>query len=315
MGGDGLGEGLPPRFREAATAQPGGDLAVANGPHGLEPGAVSLAKQPFHFFDPSPGDHRAHPLADAAVQFRPFERRAHREGAGGGLGEGLGAAVGAERHPRHAVHLQSPGDARRVVGVNLRGGYRVHPGQLGMAGRKTLLLQPGLHRVPHPGGHLGNFRHAEQQGPEVEPGSPAEDRNPPPLHHAGNGGPGIGDVSAGRILLRRVGHVDQVVGHPAPFGLGKFARADVKSPVNLHRIGVDHLAPQPFGQRHRQGRFSAGGGSHHGHQGGKRRVVHCAPPGKNAGFFRRVPAPAVSAPRCARLDRARERADRIRGQG
>ena len=48
----------------------------------------------------------------------------------------------------------------------------------------------------------------------------------------------LGDRGRRRDLLE----VEQVVRDAAPLGLGKLGRADVHAAVDLHRIGVDHLA-------------------------------------------------------------------------
>ena len=53
----------------------------------------------------------------------------------------------------------------------------------------------------------------------------------------------------------RLGHakdVQLVVGYAAAFADGDLGGADVHSPIQLHRVGVDDLSAQPLGQRDRK---------------------------------------------------------------
>jgi hypothetical protein len=81
---------------------------------------------------------------------------------------------------------------------------------------------------------------------------------------------------AGQLLVlgdgRALGHVpdiQQMVRHAVAFGLGELGRADVHPAVELHRVGVDHLAAELVRERDAEIRFAGRGRADHGdHQGG-----------------------------------------------
>jgi hypothetical protein len=84
-------------------------------------------------------------------------------------------------------------------------------------------------------------------GTDVEPGAASQDG------HAA-AGDDLVDRGAGELgvvgHVRRLGHrpdVEQVVRDAAPGGLGLLGRADVHALVELHRVGVHHLAAEGEG--------------------------------------------------------------------
>src|SRR5699024_11575293 len=54
--------------------------------------------------------------------------------------------------------------------------------------------------------------------------------------------------------------VDEVVRDPAPLLDRQFRRADVHAPIELHRVRVDDLPAEVFGQVEREIRLPSGGG-------------------------------------------------------
>ena len=58
--------------------------------------------------------------------------------------------------------------------------------------------------------------------------------------------------------------VEQVVRDAASLGLGQLGGADVHAAVDLHRVGVDHLSPEPLGEVEAEARLARRGGSDEG---------------------------------------------------
>jgi hypothetical protein len=85
-------------------------------------------------------------------------------------------------------------------------------------------------------------------GADVEPGAARQDGHPA-------AGDDLVDRGAGELgvvgHVRRLGHrpdVEQVMRDAAPGDLGLLGRADVHALVELHRVGVHHLAAEGKGQ-------------------------------------------------------------------
>ena len=178
--------------------------------------------------------------------------------------------------------------------------------------RSAELLQLRLQPGPHGGVGAREVQLVEDR-PDVQPGPSDEQRDdargaqpvdlrPRPLPVLGHG--------------RRFAHVpqvEQVVRHPAPFGGVGLGRADVHAAVELHRVGVDHLAAEPARQLHGERGLAGGGRPDHGHD--RRRLGHLGrpvghevadaegrdvgvqPPGHRAAGQRVRPRPATPAPR------------------
>ncbi len=108
---------------------------------------------------------------------------------------------------------------------------------------------------------------------DVQAGPADQDRD-------ATGGADRGEPVAGQLLVLgdRGGpgdrpHVEQVVGDPAPLGVGDLGGADVHAPVQLHGVGVDDLPPtmgpltERESQRHRQVRLAGRRRTHDRHHG------------------------------------------------
>ena len=111
--------------------------------------------------------------------------------------------------------------------------------------RGQLRLQPG----PQRGVGAGKRR--------TPPARPARrDRSRRPAAVPGRGRATSSTAARASRLVRRharrLGHVPDVqyvVRHALPLGRRQLGRADVHAPVELHRVGVDHLAAERVGQR------------------------------------------------------------------
>ncbi len=127
-------------------------------------------------------------------------------------------------------------------------GGRAHLGQL--------VLQPRPH------GRVGaGEAQVVQDGLDVEAGPADQDGGAAGRQQVLDHGPGVPLVGGDRGGLGHVEHVEQVVRHALPLGLGHLGGADVHPPVQLHGVGVDHLAAAAQGQPHRQVGLSGGGGA------------------------------------------------------
>ncbi|GAB4000296.1 hypothetical protein GCM10029992_31750 [Glycomyces albus] len=215
----------------------GQDLLVAQGPRGGPAPAQAAPLQLADLFDQPGLPHRLHASLDALVQDRGVEVDADADGIDAGLGFG---EAGGERSGQ-LDHFEGSDDAAAVGGQDRLRGGRVGGPQAFPQGRRALALQFGLEAGSE--GRVGAGEvHLVQGGLHVEPGAADQDGSPP-------AGADVGDGLAGELLvsgdvggLGHVEDVEDVVGHSAPFGLGDLGGPDVHSPVQLHRIGVDHLS-------------------------------------------------------------------------
>jgi hypothetical protein len=124
------------------------------------------------------------------------------------------------------------------------------------AGLGQLELQPGA-ELRLGAGELEPVDHRAG----VERGAPHQDR-----HHAT--WPAAGDRLARPPLELRHGgrlgdveHVEEVVRHPPPLLGGQLGGADVHASVELHRVGVDHLAAERLGESEGEIGLADGGGT------------------------------------------------------
>ena len=90
-------------------------------------------------------------------------------------------------------------------------------------------------------------------------------------HGGGVAAADVGDRVARPALEERDGRrggdlveVEQVVRDPAALGLRQLGRADVHPAVDLHRVGVDDLSPEPLGEVEAQARLARRRGTDEG---------------------------------------------------
>ena len=129
------------------------------------------------------------------------------------------------------------------------------------------LRQPGVHRRRavrrQLGLELGADRGIRTGEDEVVEHRPHVQRRAADEHRHDTAGQAVGDDVAGQGLELRhrgrlgdVEHVQQVVADTAAVGGRQLGGADVHAPVELHRVGVDHLAAEPLRERDRQPRLA-----------------------------------------------------------
>ena len=132
-----------------------------------------------------------------------------------------------------------------------------------MQGGGAIGGQFGFQAVADGGVGAGEVQVAEGAA-NVEAGPADEDRYP-----AARGD--VIDDGAGQPLV--VGHVggladvpdvQQVVRYAPPFRRGELGGPDVHAPVELHRVGVDHLTAEGERQADRERRLARRGRAHHG---------------------------------------------------
>ena len=242
---------------------------------GLGRRAVGCAVRihPARLFKQAGRHHTVHPAVNAAVKGFPVtvvKRQAERA-VGRGFRPGGGARL-AHTAAGGAVQFQRPDHPRQVVRVDRRRIVGVGGLQFGKKrGRAPFRLGPCFERGAQI--RVGLFRRkgrACQQIGDVQPGAPRHNRQFPGCRKRPDDpiGPGC-EISDAE---RRFGfhNIQQVVRHaPLLFRCG-LGCADVEPFIYLHRIGAEHFAPKPFGQRDGEGCFAGGGGPADSHNDGAR---------------------------------------------
>jgi len=83
---------------------------------------------------------------------------------------------------------------------------------------------------------------AIQQSPQIETRSANDHRKTAAYGNFFDNISGDTGVLTCGVTVRRVQHVQQVMGYTAALGLGRFGGADVKAPVELEGIAIDDFA-------------------------------------------------------------------------
>ena len=167
-------------------------------------------------------------------------------------GASLEPVLPLERRQRAAggrVDLERAQDAHPVVRVQPGGRRGIDLSQARVQRRDPGRLRLGRQPPPHLRVDRRRVEQAAQQRLEVEPGAAHDDRHRSRgVQRADQRPREPGEVRGIEGLVR--GHdVDQVVRHRRPLGRGRLGRADVHAPVDLHRVGADHLPVQGAGHR------------------------------------------------------------------
>jgi hypothetical protein len=113
-------------------------------------------------------------------------------------------------------------------------------------GRGQLGFQP----VPHRWVGAGELQ-VVQGGPQVKAGSPGQHRNPATGADIGDRLPGEPLVGGDARRPPDIPDVEQVVRHAAPLRGAELGGAYVHAGIQLHRVGIDHLAAQGLCQPQR----------------------------------------------------------------
>ena len=103
-------------------------------------------------------------------------------------------------------------------------------------------------------GSVGCIVHAVEQRAHVQPRPPTTTRAPPAASIAARSARACALVRRDRGVLLHLEHVELVVGHAPALGGGELGGADVHPAVELHRVGVDHLAAERQRERERRAR-------------------------------------------------------------
>jgi hypothetical protein len=142
--------------------------------------------------------------------------------------------------------------AAAAAGSTRPAGRAARPGR-----RRRARLEPGPHRgvgarevqLVEDGAHVA-ARAADQERHDACGAQPVD---------LGAGHP---RVLGHRRRLAHVPEVEQVVRHAVPLAGVGLGGADVHAAVQLHRVGVDHLAAEPVRQGDSEGGLAGGGGAH-----------------------------------------------------
>src|SRR5205823_3964168 len=219
-------------------------LLVAQGPAGGPALAQALGGQAPHLGFQARLPHPADAGGDPLVEFGPRQGEADLDGRAV-LGEGWHGR--GERAPRYLDHLQGAHDPAPVAGQDRGRRGRVEAGQPGVqSGRADvgeLLLEAGPDSLVCSG-----KVQVIEGGADVEAGTAGQDGHPAAGDDLVDRGPGELGVFG---HVRGLGHrpdVEQVMRDAAPGGRGFLGRADVHALVELHRVGVHHLAAEGEGE-------------------------------------------------------------------
>ena len=214
-------------------------------------------------------------LLDRAIGDHPFEARVGgrvKRLPGGGEHHGLerqarrrAGAIGAmprrERAARRPQHLPGADQALGIAGLEAGRRFRVEAAKLPM---ECLAAKPGM-KIPRRGPHLaGNLRYRRKplhQGLEVEPGAADDDRQ----FSTRKGGADLiqRHLAPAPGRTRLIGGDDAVkpMRDAGAGGGGGLGGEDFHIPVDLHGVGVDDDAAEPFRHRQGEGRLAARGRS------------------------------------------------------
>jgi hypothetical protein len=114
-------------------------------------------------------------------------------------------------------------------------------------------------------GRVGAGEVEVTEGPADVKTRPADqDRHPPARGNVVDGGPGQALITGHVGGLPDVPDVQHVVRYAVPVVRRELGGPDVHAPVNLHRVGIDHLTAESQGQRDRECRFACRSRAHHG---------------------------------------------------
>jgi hypothetical protein len=113
-------------------------------------------------------------------------------------------------------------------------------------------LIPGFRLEFGPDGRIAARAGEEpvDEGLEIKPRSPDDERNEPPAGDAGGRAERLPNEVGGRELNARIDGIDQMMGNAAHVRGRRFVRPDIEAPVDLDGIAVDDLAPEAEGQAH-----------------------------------------------------------------
>ncbi len=252
---------------------------LARGPAFTQP----ARHEPADLVDQAGRPHRVHPLVQT-----PIERFAF--GAQADLDRGAQiAGLGQRRDewaPGDLDDLQRPHDAPPVAGQDALGGDRIEFGEPGMQGVRADLLDLGLQ--PGPDRRFG-AREVQVVEHRAHVQAGATDQ-----HGRLAGRQQLVDHTAGQALVDRhrrglgdLPEVEQVVRDPAALGRCELGRSDVHAPVELHGVGVHHLASEPAGQFDTERGLAGRGGTDDGDHERCRSSRHAdSVPGVTPGFPR-----------------------------
>ena len=110
----------------------------------------------------------------------------------------------------------------------------------------------------------GTRKQPARQRAEVEAGAADQNRQPPARLDVADRGRGIARVLRGRVVVGRIGDVDQVVRDAAPIADRDLVGADVEAAIDGGRVAVDDLAAVALGDRQRQRALPGRGRAEHG---------------------------------------------------
>ena len=221
-------------------------LLVPERPAGRAALAQPAVGQRAHLVDEAGRPHGVHPPRDRARPARPDPGR-RRAGPSRSTGWAAAARPGTGRRSARAPPAPArsggrcwAGSAPAAAGSRARQpvvqGLRADPGQLVLQPRRAA-PHPyrGSRTAPAPPARTGRTRR-----PAAGCGRGRRCRRSPPGRLAWYSATLAGSVTSHRSSTW--------CGTPSPLGRGQLGGADVHAPVELHRVGVDHLAVERVGQ-------------------------------------------------------------------
>ena len=138
--------------------------------------------------------------------------------------------------PVSRVHLQSPLDTLRIVGVDASCRDRIDPGQLRMHRRPSGTIRLAFDVGPDRGVRRRQHREPSLQSPEVQPSTAGEQGDSSRGSNVRDRVQGIVTKLAGRVPLVRIANVDETMRRPAQHLATGLARTDIEVPEHQRRV-------------------------------------------------------------------------------
>lgn len=261
--GESLGgaHGLGPRLvLGALLGQRGEHLLVAERPGRGPSLAQALCLQGAHLVHEPGRPHPVDPQGDAFVEFGTGHVDADLDGV---VHRIVTREVGGEGLAGDLDDFEGPDDPAAVAGQDGPARLGVGGGQPGVQRAGAVLGQLRLQRGPYVGVRAGELQGVDG-ALHIEPGAADQDGR-------AAGGEQPVDLGAGQPLvlgdaggLRDVPDVQQVVRDGSAFGERQLRGADVHAPVELHGVGIDHLAVELLSKEYPQIGFSGRSGADDG---------------------------------------------------
>ena len=165
-----------------------------------------------------------------------------------------------QRPAREKEHFERADDALQIARLDARGRRRVDAAQHAVQRRNAAPPGNRLEAPAQGGVATRSGKQAARERAIVEPGPAHDHRQPAATVNVANGRRRVACVVGRRVLLGRLGDVDEMMGDAPPPGHRHLVGADVEAAEHGRRVAIDDLAVVPLGDGERQRTLAGRGG-------------------------------------------------------